>query len=262
MSISKLAVVDPKARIGNNVVIEPFAVIEGDVEIGDGTKVGPHAVIRNGARIGKNVRIFSGASISEDPQDLKFEGEYSTTHIGDNTHVREFCTLHRGTKASGKTVLGSDCLLMAYSHIAHDCVVGNNCIIANSCQMGGHVTVEDYVVIGGVCALHQFSRVGKHAMIAASVIVRQDVPPFVMAGRVPLAYMGVNSRGLRRRGFSPETIQQIQEIYRYIYLSDMNNTQALLAVENELEATAERDAIIDFFRTPNRSIIPAVRYRG
>ncbi len=221
MSYHPLANVHPEAVIGNNVVIEPFATIQKDVVIGDGSWIGPNAVICEGARLGKNVKVYPGASVSSVPQDLKFAGEKTETFIGDNTVIRESVTISRGTADKHKTVIGKNCLLMAYVHVAHDCIIGNNCIFANAVQVAGHVVIEDWAIIGGASALHQFVKVGAHVMLSGGSLVRKDVPPYTKAAREPLTYAGVNSVGLRRRGFAAEKINEIQEIYRYIFLKGL-----------------------------------------
>ncbi|MCU0323942.1 MAG: acyl-ACP--UDP-N-acetylglucosamine O-acyltransferase [Spirosomaceae bacterium] len=250
-----LAYVHPEAKIAHNVVIEPFAVIHKDVEIGEGSWIGSHVTIMEGARIGKNCRIFPGAVISAIPQDLKFGGEYTYTTVGDNTTIRECVTINRGTSAHGKTEIGSNCLIMAYTHIAHDCVIGNNCILVNNVQMAGHVTMGDWAIIGGSSSVQQFGRIGTHAMVGGGSLVRKDVPPYIKAAREPLSYAGINSIGLRRRGFSNEKINEIQDIYRYLYLKGLNNSQAISKIELELPATVERDEILNFVRTAKRGII-------
>jgi UDP-N-acetylglucosamine acyltransferase len=250
-----LAYIHPSAKIASNVVVEPFVTIHKNVEIGEGTWIGSHVCIMEGARIGKNCKIFPGAVISGPPQDLKFEGEDTTAEIGDNTTIREFVTISRGTKDKYKTKVGSDCLIMAYVHIAHDCVVGDHCILANSVQVAGHVEIDDYAIIGGVTAIHQFVKIGSHVMIAGGSLIRKDVPPFIKAGRDPLAYMGINSIGLRRRGFSNEKISEVQEIYRIIYLQGNNNTKALEKIELELPPSKERDIITRFLASSERGII-------
>lgn len=255
MSNYPLANVHPEAVIGSNVVIEPFATIQKDVVIGDGCWIGPNAVICEGARLGKNVKVFPGASVSSIPQDLKFAGEKTETFVGDNTVIRESVTISRGTVDKHKTVIGKNCLLMAYVHIAHDCIIGNNCIFANAVQVAGHVTIEDYAIIGGASALHQFVRVGAHVMLSGGSLVRKDVPPYTKAAREPLTYAGINSVGLRRRGFSTEKINEIQEIYRYIFLKGLNNSKALDAVERELPSTPERDYIVNFIRSSERGVM-------
>ena len=250
-----LAFIHTDSKIARNVVIEPFVTIEKDVEIGSGTWIGSNVTIMEGARIGKNCRIFPGAVISAIPQDLKFEGEKSLTIIGDNCTIRECATINRGTSASGKTIIGNDCLIMAYAHIAHDCVVGNNCIIVNSVALGGHVTIGDYAIIGGLSAVHQFVSIGKHTMVSGGSLVRKDVPPFVKAAREPLSFVGINSIGLRRRGFSNEKITEIQAIYRILFQRNNNNTQAILKIETEIDTSAERDEIISFVQNSGRGIM-------
>ncbi len=250
-----LAYVHPDAKIANNVVIEPFVTIDKNVVIEEGTHIGSNVTILEGARIGKNCNIFPGAVISGIPQDLKFQGEETTVEIGDNTTIRECVTVNRGTSAKGKTVIGDNCLIMAYSHIAHDCVIGNNIIIANASQIAGEVIVDDYAIIGGGSLIHQFTRIGAHVMIQGGSLVNKDIPPYVKAARSPIAYAGINSIGLRRRNFSNETIRDIQDIYRYLYLSGLNNTDAVERIEAELPATKERDEIILFVRNSKRGII-------
>lgn len=253
--IQPLAYVHPEAKIAQNVVIEPFAIIHKDVEISEGTWIGSHAVINEGARIGKNCRIYSGAVVSAIPQDLKFNGEYTRTHIGDNTTIREYATISRGTEEHWKTEIGSNCLVMAYAHIAHDCRIGNHCIIVNNVQMGGHVHLGDWAIIGGSSSVHQFAKIGQHAMISGGSLVRKDVPPFTKAAREPLTYSGINSIGLRRRGYSNEKINEIQEIYRYVYLRGLNNADALALIELELPPSDERDEVVNFIRSSERGIM-------
>ncbi|HAH23213.1 MAG TPA: acyl-[acyl-carrier-protein]--UDP-N-acetylglucosamine O-acyltransferase [Prolixibacteraceae bacterium] len=250
-----LAYVHPDANIADNVIIEPFATINQDVTIGEGTKIGSSVTIMPGVRIGKNCQIFPGAVIGAVPQDLKFRGEYSTVEIGDNTTIREFVTINRGTSAKGKTVVGSNCLLMAYVHVAHDCVVGNNVILVNNTQLAGEVIVDDYAILGGMVAVHQFVRVGSHVMISGGSLVRKDVPPFIKAGREPLSYVGINSIGLRRRNFSNEKIREVQEIYRYIYQKGLNISQAVEIIEAEMPASTERDEVLLFIKDSKRGII-------
>lgn len=247
--------IHPDAKIAEGVIIEPFATISSDVIIGEGSYIGPTATILPGSRIGRNCRIFSGAVIGGEPQDLKFDGEYTTVEIGNNTTIREFVTVNRGTTAKGKTVVGSNCLIMAYVHIAHDCVVGNNVILVNSISLAGEVVIDDFAIVGGHSAIHQFCHVGKHVMISGGSLVRKDVPPYIKAGREPLSYAGVNSIGLRRRDFSNETICQIQDIYRIIYQKGYNNTQALEVIEAEMPASRERDEILLFLKDSKRGII-------
>ncbi len=247
--------IHPNAKLATNVKVDPFSVIHHNVEIGEGTWVGSNVTIMEGARIGKNCRIFPGAVISAIPQDLKYEGETTQVEIGDNTTIREFVTVNRGSKDRWVTKVGSNCLLMAYSHVAHDCIIGNNCIISNSTQIAGHVVMGDYAILGGMCGVHQFVQIGQHAFVAGGSVVFKDVPPYTKAGRTPLSYAGVNSVGLKRRGFSLERINQILDIYRIIYNKGMNTSQALNYIEEELAATDERDEIITFIRESGRGII-------
>lgn len=250
-----LSYIHPAAKIAPSVVIDPFVTIDQNVEIGEGTRIGSNVTIMEGARIGKNCTIFPGAVISAIPQDLKFRGEDTLAIIGDNTTLRECVTVNRGTSAKGKTVVGSNCLIMAYSHIAHDCVVGDNVIISNASQIAGEVVIDNYAVIGGGTLIHQFCHIGPHVMIQGGALVNKDIPPYVKAGRDPISYAGVNSIGLRRRNFSGDTIFGIQEIYRYLYLSGLNVTDAVERIEAELPATPERDEIILFVRNAKRGII-------
>jgi UDP-N-acetylglucosamine acyltransferase len=255
MSQHPLTYVHPQAKIGENVTIEPFTTIHADVVIGDGSWIGPNVTIFDGARIGKNVRIFPGAVISAVPQDLKFKGEETTVEIGDGTTIRECVTINRGTIDKYKTVVGANCLIMAYVHIGHDCLVGNACILGNSVQLAGHVEVDDYAIFGGACAVQQFTKVGAHAYIGGGSLVRKDIPPFTKAAREPLSYAGINSVGLRRRGYTNERINEIQEIYRLIYLRGLNNSEALDKIELELPVSRERDEIVNFIRTSTRGIM-------
>jgi UDP-N-acetylglucosamine acyltransferase len=255
--ISKLAYINPDAQIGENVTIEPFAYVAGNVVIGDGTWIGPNATIMDGARIGKNCRIFPTAVVSGIPQDLKFRGEETTAEIGDKTTVREGVTVNRGTVAAGKTIVGNDCLLMAYAHIGHDCAIGNSCIIGNSSGLAGEVKIDDWAILSGGTLVHQFSRIGAHVIIGGGARVRTDVPPFIKADRDPLSYMGLNTVGLTRRGFDKERIDEIHDIYRAIYQKGMNVSQALDYVEIEFKPSVDRDYILDFIRKSERGIIRA-----
>ena len=253
--IQPLAYVHPQAKVANNVIIDPFVTIEKNVEIEEGTWIGHHATIMEGARIGKNCRVFPGAVISAIPQDLKFDGEETTVHIGNNTTIREFVTVNRGTKASYKTAIGNNCLLMAYVHVAHDCVIGNNVILANAATLAGHIEIHDYAIVGGLAAVHQFVKIGAHSMISGGGMARKDIPPYTKAAREPLSYVGVNSIGLRRRGFTTEQINHIQEIYRIIYLKKYNVSQAISIIEADVPATPERDEILSFIATSTRGIM-------
>ncbi len=250
-----LAYVHPQAKVAKNVVIEPFVNIEKNVEIGEGTWIGSNVTIMEGARIGKNCKIFPGAVVSAIPQDLKFNGEETIVKIGDNTTVREFVTINRGTRASYETIVGNNCLLMAYVHIAHDCVVGNNVILANAATLAGHITIDDYAIVGGLSAVHQFCKIGAHTMISGGSLVRKDVPPYTKAAREPLSYVGINSIGLRRRGFTSDQINLIQNVYRIIYLKGLNVSQAVNLIEADVPATPERDEILRFIDNSSRGIM-------
>lgn len=250
-----LAYVHPGAKIAKNVVIEPFATIHNNVIIGDGTWIGSNVTIMEGARIGKNCSIYPGAVISAIPQDLKFQDEETTVVIGDNTTLREYVTINRGTVDRGKTVIGENCLIMAYCHVAHDCIVGDNCIFSNNSTLAGHVTVGDFVILAGMTAVHQFCNLGRHAFVTGGTLVRKDVPPFVKGAREPMSYVGINSIGLRRRGFTPEKIREIQNIYRILYQKNHNTTQAARIIEAEMEATPERDEILQFIKNSKRGIM-------
>lgn len=255
--ISKLAYIHPDAKLGNEVTVEPFAYVAGNVTIGDGTWIGPNATIMDGARIGKNCRIFPTAVISGIPQDLKFKGEDTTAELGDNTTVREAATVNRGTAAAGKTVVGSNCLLMATSHVGHDCHIGDNCIIGNGTGLAGEVKVEEWAILSGGTLVHQFARIGAHAFIGGGSKIRIDVPPFVKADREPLSYLGLNTVGLTRRGFTKERIDEIHNIYRVLYQNNMNLSQALEYVEKEFKPSPDRDYIISFIRNSERGVIRA-----
>ncbi|SKB86553.1 acyl-[acyl-carrier-protein]--UDP-N-acetylglucosamine O-acyltransferase [Sphingobacterium nematocida] len=253
--IQPLSYIHPDAKIASNVVIEPFSTIHKDVVIGEGTWIGSNVTIMDGARIGKNCKIFPGAVISGEPQDLKFEGEITTAEIGDNTTIRECVTINRGTRDRYKTVIGKNCLIQAYSHIAHDCIIGDNCIFSNSSTLAGHITVGDYVVLAGLVAVHQFCQIGSHAFVTGGTLVRKDVPPFIKAAREPISYAGVNSVGLRRRGYTSEQIAEIQNIYRVLFVQNRNLSKALDLVEAEFEATELRDEILTFVRNSNRGVV-------
>lgn len=250
-----LAYVHPGAKIAKNVVIEPFATIHNNVVIGEGSWIGSNVTIMEGARIGKNCSIFPGAVISAIPQDKKFDDEDTVTIIGDNTTIRECVTINRGTSDRMKTVIGQNCWIMAYCHIAHDCIVGDNCIFSNNSTLAGHINVGDHVVLAGMAAIQQFCSIGKHAFVTGGSLVRKDVPPFVKAGREPLSYVGINSIGLRRRGFTTDKIREIQDIYRILYQKNYNNSQAVAIIEAEMQATAERDEILEFIKNSQRGIM-------
>ncbi len=253
--ISDLAYVHPDARLGRDVTVEPFAFIEGDVEIGDRCWIGTGAVIRNGARMGCECRVHTGAVVSGIPQDLKFDGEYSTVEMGDRNTVRECATINRGTRAKGRTLIGDDNLIMSYAHIAHDCTIGNHCVIVSSVLLAGEVEVGDWAVIGGNAAVHQFTRIGAHAMIGGGALVGKDVPPFVLAGRYPVTYQGANVIGLRRRGFTSEQITAIQGIFRVLFQSGHSYNKGVDMVLEQFPPSPERDAVVEFIRSSKRGIL-------
>lgn len=253
--ISQLAHVSENARLGENVTVEPFAYIAGDVEIGAGSWIGPGAVILDGARLGKNCRVHTSAVVAGVPQDLKFRGEYTTAEIGDNTTIRECATVNRGTAARGKTVVGSDTLIMAYVHVGHDCVVGNHCVLVNRVSLAGEVEVGDWAILGGHVAVHQFSRIGAHVMISGGSLVSKDIPPFVKAAHQPLSFVGANFIGLRRRGFTAEKIGQIQDMFRILFQSGYGYSKACDIVEEQIPQSPERDEVVAFIRASKRGIL-------
>jgi UDP-N-acetylglucosamine acyltransferase len=253
--IHPLSHIHPDAKIGANVSIGPFVSIDGDVEIGDGTEIHSNATIMDGARIGRNCRIFPGAVISAIPQDLKFAGERTTAEIGDNTTIRECVTINRGTVDRHKTSVGSNCLIMAYAHLGHDVQVGNNCILANLASIAGHVTIQDYAILEGIVAVQQFITIGAHAFIAGGSLVRKDVPPFVKAAREPITYVGVNTVGLRRRGFSEAIIHQLEDIYRTIYVQNTNMSKALEIVDQTIPESAEKQLVLHFIRASSKGVM-------
>lgn len=255
MNIHPSAIIDPKAQIGENVKVGPFVIIENDVVIGDGTEIKSAAVIKSGARIGKECRIFQSAVISEIPQDLKFSGEKTLLEIGDRTTVREFCTLNRGTSELGKSSIGNDCLLMAYVHVAHDCVIGDKTILANGVQLAGHVSIGYHVTIGGMTPIHQFCNVGDHAFVGGGYRVVQDVPPYILASGEPLKFAGVNNVGLRRRGFSSESRMNIKRVYKQIFYSAMNMSESIKEIKSNIEQTEEVKIILNFIENSNRGLI-------
>jgi UDP-N-acetylglucosamine acyltransferase len=252
---SPLAVIHPEAEIGENVIIDPFAVIEKDVVIGSNCRIYAHAVIMDGARIGADCKIFPGAVIAGIPQDMKFAGEQTTAEIGNRTTIRECVTVNRGTASKGKTVVGNDCLIMAYSHIAHDCAVRNNIIIGNASQIAGEVEIDDFAIVSGGSLVHQFTRISKHVMIQGGSRVGKDIPPYTLIGREPIAYCGINIVGLRRRGFTDAQVFLIQDVYRTLYTRGLNNSEALNAIEKEYKPGMERDLILNFIKTSKRGIV-------
>jgi UDP-N-acetylglucosamine acyltransferase len=253
-----LAHINPEAIIDESVKIEPFVTVAKNVEIGAGTYIGQNVTILEGTRIGKNCKIFPGAVIGAIPQDLKFRGEDTLAVIGDNTTLREYVTINRGTAAAGKTIVGNNCLIMAYCHVAHDCVIGNNVIISNATQLAGEVSIDDFAILSGGILVHQFTRIGSHVMLQGGSRVNKDVPPYITAGRDPLAYAGINVVGLRRRGYSNEQITAVQDIYRMIYSSGQNIAQTLERVETELPDTPERAEIIAFIKNSTRGIVRSI----
>lgn len=253
--IHPLTYIHPDAKIGPNVKIDPFTTVHKNVEIGEGTWIGSNVTIMEGARIGKNCRIFPSSVVSAIPQDLKYKGEETLTVIGDNTTIRECVTINRGTTDRGKTQIGSNCLIMAYSHIAHDCEIGNFCIFSNNTTLAGHITVGDNVVLAGLTAVQQFVRIGSHAFVTGGSLVRKDVPPYVKAAREPLSYVGVNSVGLKRRGYDIAKINHILDIYRILFVRGYNVSKALSIIEAEIPVSDERDEIISFVRDTGRGIM-------
>ena len=253
--ISPLAHVHPNARIADNVTIDPFAVIYEDVTIGEGSHIMSNAIIMDGAIIGKNCSIFPGSVIGAIPQDLKFVGEKTTAEIGDNTTIREFVTVNRGTKDKWKTVIGKNCLLMAYSHVAHDCILGDHVILANAVQLAGHVEVGDHAILGGLSGAHQFTRIGAHTYIAGNTVIRKDIPPFVKAAREPMSYMGINVVGLQRCNYSPEKIKEIGDIYHVLFVEKNSTSTSVENIEKNFPATEIRDQILQFIKSAKTGII-------
>jgi len=251
--------IHPNAQLGTNVTIEHFSSVYEDVVIGDNTWIGPNVTLFPGTRIGKNCKVFPGAVIAAIPQDLKFHGEYSTVEIGDNVVIRECATVNRGTEAAGATKIGNDTMLMAYVHVAHDCIIGNHCILANSTNLAGHVIIEDYAYFGGMSGAHQFTRIGKHAFISGGSMLGKDVPPFCLVMRNPAQYAGINSIGLKRNNFSTEEIHMIQDAYRIIFGNNgLNTSQALQKIEEEVPVSDLRNYILNFVRSSERGIIKGI----
>lgn len=259
MTKPKYQSISPVAKLGSKVEVGPFTVIEDDVEIGENTWIGPHVTINNGVRIGSNCKIYAGAVLGSDPQDLKYEGEETFLRIGNNVTIREYCTINKGTRANNHTILEDGCLIMAYVHIAHDCIIGKEAIIANSTNFGGHVEIGKYAIISAMVAIHQFVKVGEYSMVGGGSLVRKSVPPYIKAAREPLSYVGVNSIGLRRRGFSNKRIHHIQDIYRILYVKGYNIQHALDRIEATIEATADREAILKFVQEADRGVMRGFR---
>ena len=255
--MNEMTYIHPEAHLHPTVKVGPFSCIERDVEIGEGTVIDSNVTICEGTRIGKNCHIFPGAVIGAIPQDLKFQGEKTYTFIGDNTTLREFTTVHRGTASKGQTIVGSHCLIMAYCHVAHDCKLGDHIIMSNATQLAGEVVVDDWAIIGGGSLVHQFSHIGSHVMIQGGSKINKDVPPYILAAREPISFCGINSVGLNRRGFTREQIATIQNIYRIIFMSSLNVTQAVAQVMEVIPECEERNVIINFIKNSPRGIVKA-----
>jgi UDP-N-acetylglucosamine acyltransferase len=252
--IHETAVIDEQAYVGDGVAVGAYAVIGPNVRIGDGTQIGPHVVIERDTQIGRDCRIHPGAVVGGDPQDLKYAGESSDLVIGDRTVIRECVTVNRGTMARGRTELGTDCLIMAYAHIAHDCVLGDHVILSNSVNMGGHCAIGDWVVIGGLTAIHQFAQIGRHAFVGGSSAVRKDVPPFVKASGSPLRLFGLNSVGLERRGFSAQERAELRRAYRLLFQSKQNLRDAIARTRDELADSALTAELLAFISASERGV--------
>jgi UDP-N-acetylglucosamine acyltransferase len=249
--------VHSKAQLDSTVEVGPYAIIEDDVTIAAGCKIGPRALIASGARLDENVIVHHCATVGTIPQDLKFEGEKTVLKVGAGTVIREYATLNRGTKWSGESVVGKNCLLMAYCHIPHDAHLGDHVIMANSVQMGGHVVLGDYTIIGGGCVVHQFVKIGEHVMIGGGLRVVKDIVPFALAGGYPLKIEGINLIGLKRRGFTPDQINSIRAAYRLLFWSGLNTSQALGKIRAEVEQTKEVLLLLDFISASERGILKA-----
>ncbi|NIV12348.1 MAG: acyl-ACP--UDP-N-acetylglucosamine O-acyltransferase [Aliifodinibius sp.] len=253
--IHPTAIVDSKAELGNNVEVGPFTILEGNVMIDEGCRLQSHVLIASGTRLGKNIFVGKGAVLGTEPQDLKFKNEKTYLEVGDNTVIREFATLNRGTSYSYKTVVGKNCFLMAYMHIAHDCVIGNNVIISNAVNMAGHVVIEDYAAVGGLTAIHQFVRLGQHSFIGGGLRIPRDVPPYILAMGEPLQYGGTNYVGLSRRGFDEEVILEIKRAYKLIYKSNFTIREAVAKIEETLKPLPEIKNIVEFLKKSERGLI-------
>ncbi len=262
MNYHQSVFIHPEAKIGSNVRILPFTYIAGDVEIGDNCEIGPNVSILDGARIGAHCRIFPGAVIAAEPQDLKYSGEKTTAVVGDYTTIRECVTINKGTSFSNKTIVGSNCLIMAYSHIAHDCVIGDHVIMCNCANLAGHVVIEDYVTIEGVVAIQQFVHIGMYAFVAGGSLVRKNVPPYIKVAKEPLMFMGVNKIGMQRRGFDKETINKIEQIYKLLFVKGMNVTNAVKSIQESISDSTEKEYILNFIKTSNKGIIKGRNKNG
>lgn len=256
--ISSLAVVSPEAQIGSNVEIQPFAIVEGDTIIGDDSVIESHAIIKRGTRMGKSCRVFPGAIVGSIPQDLKYKGEKTTLEIGDRTTIREYCTINIGTVENDKTVIGNDCLIMAYCHVAHDCIIHDNVILVNNVNLAGHVEIEDFAILGGLTAVQQFVKIGKHTYIGGGSLVRKDIPPYIRAAKEPLAYIGINGVGLSRRGFSEEQIKHINQVYKNLYAAGYNISQATQHINTEVETPYAKE-ILSFVTESKNGVVGSIR---
>ena len=256
VQIDKLAVVSPKAQLGTNVSVGPFSVIEDDVVIGDGTRIGTSAIVSSGTRLGRECKVFHGAAVGGPPQDLKYAGETTYLEVGEKTVIREFVTLNRATTESGTTRIGRNCLLMAYTHVAHDCQLGDNVILANCVALGGHVVIGNHVIVGGLTPVHQFVRIGDHAMIGGGFRIGKDVPPYILAGQEPLRFERINLVGLRRRGFDEKAVSSLDHAYRLLYKSGLNVSQAAERIKSEVEHTTVVENLLSFISGSKRGIIP------
>ncbi|MCX6149212.1 MAG: acyl-ACP--UDP-N-acetylglucosamine O-acyltransferase [Ignavibacteriales bacterium] len=253
--IHPTAIINENAKLGDNIVVGPYTLINDNVTIDDGCHIGPHVVIYEGARIGKQVNIYQGASISHVPQHMKYNNEPTLCYVGDNTNIHEFATIHRGTVDTGKTVVGKNVLMMAYSHVAHDCRIGDNCIIANAAQLGGFTELDEWVIIGGSVPVHQFCKIGKHVMIGTGTGVGKDVPPFILAADEPLKYAGLNVVGLRRRGFTTEQLDSLKKVYHILYDSQLNVTQAKEKITNDFPNDPLAKEVLDFINRSHRGLL-------
>ncbi|MCB2230695.1 acyl-ACP--UDP-N-acetylglucosamine O-acyltransferase [bacterium] len=249
------AIISPKAEVADDVEIGPHSIVEDDVVIGAGSKIASSVLIASGARLGERVKVSHSAVIGTQPQDLKFGGEKTRAVIGDETVIREFVTINRGTVAHGETSIGKNCFVMAYAHVAHDCVIGNNVIMANSVNLAGHIEIDDFAILGGVLPVHQFVKIGAHCMIGGGFRVQQDICPYALVGGYPLKTVGINSIGLRRRGFAKETIQTLEKAFKILFFSNLNTSQAVERITGELEILPEVQTILDFIARSNRGLV-------
>jgi len=254
-NIHSTAIVSSKAELGDNISIGPFSIIEDDVTIGDNCEIKSSVVLADGTVLGKGVRVFHGAAIGSVPQDLKFGGEKTKAIVGDNTTIREFVTFNRGTKYHNRSECGKNCLIMAYAHIAHDCLVGDNVIMANSVNLAGHVEIDDFAILGGILPVHQFVKIGAHSMIGGGYRVQQDVVPYALVGGYPLRIVGVNKIGLSRRGFTDEAIKTLHKAFRILFHSKLNTSQAIDKIKSEMEIIPELQNVLDFISNSDRGII-------